>query len=69
MTAPVEIAPVGAASVELLAVSEAARLASSEDMTVDAALVTLDFLLRQGLLPPVSADGSLTEALKALCVS
>lgn len=57
------------ASVELLAVSEAARLASSEAMTVDAALVTLDFLLRQGLLPPVSADGSLAEALKALCVS
>jgi len=39
------------ASIELVPVAEAAVLACGDAMTVDAALVTLDFLLRHRLLP------------------
>jgi 8-oxo-dGTP pyrophosphatase MutT (NUDIX family) len=39
------------ASIEALPVAEAAALAAAGAMTVDAALVTLDFLLRRRLLP------------------
>jgi 8-oxo-dGTP pyrophosphatase MutT (NUDIX family) len=39
------------AAIDCLPVAEAARLAAAGAMTVDAALVTLDFLLRHRLLP------------------
>jgi 8-oxo-dGTP pyrophosphatase MutT (NUDIX family) len=39
------------ASFECVPAQDAARLAAGDEMTVDAALVTLDFLLRHGLLP------------------
>lgn len=40
------------ASIALRPVAEAAALAASDEMTVDSALATLDFLLRQHLLAP-----------------
>jgi 8-oxo-dGTP pyrophosphatase MutT (NUDIX family) len=40
------------AGFECLPLAEALHLASGESMTVDAALVTLDFALRRALLPP-----------------
>jgi 8-oxo-dGTP pyrophosphatase MutT (NUDIX family) len=39
------------ASLACVPVAEAAAMAAGDGMTVDAALVTLDFLLRRGLLP------------------
>jgi len=44
------------ASLHLLPVHEAAALAAGDAMTVDAALVTLDFLLRHRLLPAAEHD-------------
>ncbi len=57
-----------------LSVAEAADLARSEAMTVDAALVTLDFLLRHGCLgAPVRRESievaRLDEALRGLLVT
>lgn len=43
------------AGFRLLPVADALALAAGETMTVDAALVTLDFGLRHGLLPPADA--------------
>lgn len=49
--------------------AEAAALAAGDTMTVDAALVTLDFLLRHGGLPEAGAETSrLREALAALVI-
>lgn len=50
------------AGFQLLTVEEAAALAAGDTMTVDAALVTLDFLLRHALLP---ADDDATHRLAA----
>lgn len=50
-----------------LPVQDAASLAAGDAMTVDAALVTLDFLLRQGCLPDAEA-AHLSRALAALLV-
>jgi 8-oxo-dGTP pyrophosphatase MutT (NUDIX family) len=44
------------AAIEAVPVAEAAALAAGEAMTVDAALVTLDFLLRRRLLPMAELD-------------
>jgi uncharacterized membrane protein len=46
---------------------EAARLAAAGEMTVDAALVTLDFLLRRKLVAPPEAAAALEEGLIRLC--
>jgi 8-oxo-dGTP pyrophosphatase MutT (NUDIX family) len=52
-----------------MSLAEAAALAAGDTMTVDAALVTLDFLLRHGGLPEADAQTSrLREALAALRV-
>lgn len=53
------------AGFQLLPVADAAALAASGEMTVDAALVTLDFLLRHGCLPDAQA-APLRRALAAL---
>jgi len=53
------------AGFELMPVPRALDLARSEQMTVDAALVTLDFALRHGLLPPDEAP-ALSAALAPL---
>ncbi len=53
------------ASFDRVPVQEAARLAAGDTMTVDAALVTLDFLLRHGLLP-LSARRQLAAPLAQL---
>lgn len=51
----------------LLPIDDALQRAASGDMTTDAALATLDFALRHGVLPP--ADTLLLEpCLAALCV-
>jgi len=47
-----------------LPADEALALAAGDAMTVDAALVTLDFALRHGLLPPAQAP-ALAQALAA----
>jgi hypothetical protein len=44
------------AGFQLMAVREAIELAAGEQMTVDAALVTLDFALRHSLLPADEAQ-------------
>ena len=43
------------AGVELLTCAQAGQAAAGQEMTVDAALVTLDFLLRHALLPDADA--------------
>jgi 8-oxo-dGTP pyrophosphatase MutT (NUDIX family) len=53
-------------SIELLSVAEAVALAASDAMTVDAALVTLDFLLRHRLLPQ-EAHEQLAPRLAEMC--
>lgn len=50
------------AGFELLPVAQALALARTDQMTVDAALVTLDFALRHGLLPTAEAQ-TLSRAL------
>lgn len=40
---------------ECLPIADALALAASSEMTVDASLITLDFALRHGLLPPTDA--------------
>jgi 8-oxo-dGTP pyrophosphatase MutT (NUDIX family) len=54
------------AAVECLPVAEAARLAAAGEMTVDAALVTLDFLLRHGLLASDPEGPALAAAMARL---
>ena len=53
---PPELIPVNqdgeVAALQCLPLKEAAAVAEAGEMTVDAALVTLDFLLRHALLPP-----------------
>jgi len=57
------------AAFHCLSLAEAATLAAGDKMTVDAALVTLDFLLRHGGLPAAAAETArLREALAALLV-
>jgi 8-oxo-dGTP pyrophosphatase MutT (NUDIX family) len=51
----------------LLPVDEALHRAATLSMTLDAALVTLDFALRHALLPPAQAE-ALGPAFAALCV-
>jgi len=51
------------ATLERLPVAEAAALAATPEMTVDASLVTLDFLLRRQLLPGAWADEARARAL------
>ncbi len=55
------------AGFRLLPVADALALAAGDTMTVDAALVTLDFGLRHGLLPPAEA-AELGAALFACAV-
>ena len=54
------------AALECLPVAEAAALAATPEMTVDASLVTLDFLLRRRLLPApwASEERALAQALE-----
>ena len=47
----------------LVSLAEAQRLIASESLTVDASLVTLDWLLRSGRLPATASDASGFEAL------
>jgi hypothetical protein len=48
-----------------MSVADAAALAAGDTMTVDAALVTLDFLLRHDGLPGDSTVPSVGAALRA----
>jgi len=58
------------ADYRLLALAEAASLAAGESMTVDAALVTLDFLVRHACMPAgETAARGLEAALAALRVA
>jgi 8-oxo-dGTP pyrophosphatase MutT (NUDIX family) len=50
------------AELKLHALPQALALAASEEMTVDASLVTLDFALRRGLLDGVAARALASEA-------
>jgi 8-oxo-dGTP pyrophosphatase MutT (NUDIX family) len=52
----------------LMPVDEALQCAADGQMTTDAALATLDFALRHGLVPDAQAQG-LGERLSALCVA
>lgn len=52
----------------LWSIRDICEAASRADMTVDAALATLDFLLRRGLCQPPSAATSLAQALSRLCI-
>ena len=54
------------AAFHCLPVAEALALAATDAMTVDAALVTLDFALRHGL---VDAKGAVAQAFASLCVA
>ena len=69
---PADVVPVNqdgeVAAIDCLPVAEAAALAAGDAMTVDAALVTLDFLLRHRLLPP-HEHAVLTARAAALWVS
>jgi len=49
------------AELRLLPIADALALAASDEMTVDASLVTLDFALRHGLLHDIDAAGVLLE--------
>jgi 8-oxo-dGTP pyrophosphatase MutT (NUDIX family) len=51
----------------LLPIDEALECAADGEMTTDAALATLDFALRHGLLPPAEA-AALAAPFQALCV-
>lgn len=55
------------AGFERLPVAEALHRAATLSMTLDAALVTLDFALRHALLPPAQAE-RLGPALQTLCL-
>jgi 8-oxo-dGTP pyrophosphatase MutT (NUDIX family) len=55
------------AGFECLPLAEALRLAAGDAMTVDAALVTLEFALRHALLPPAQRP-RLNDAMQALRV-
>ena len=55
------------AGFECLPLAEALHLAAGDAMTVDAALVTLDFALRRALLPPAQWS-RLNDAMQALRV-
>jgi 8-oxo-dGTP pyrophosphatase MutT (NUDIX family) len=57
------------AAVECLPVAEAARLAADGAMTVDAALVTLDFLLRHRLLEGDPQASALAHAMAILHIA
>jgi 8-oxo-dGTP pyrophosphatase MutT (NUDIX family) len=52
------------AGFESMPVADALHLAASESMTVDAAVVTLDFALRHGMLQPGSPLATAIEALR-----
>lgn len=56
------------AGFHLVSAAEAAALATGDAMTVDAALVTLDFLLRHGCLDDAAEAARLRAALAALTV-
>lgn len=55
------------AEVGLWPVLRARTAAATDEMTVDAALVTLDFLLRRKLLAPPDVHAALEERLARLC--
>ena len=55
------------AEVGLWSIHHTCAAASTDEMTVDAALVTLDFLLRRQLLAPPEAAATLEERLAKLC--
>lgn len=55
------------AELGLWSIHHTCAAAASDEMTVDAALVTLDFMLRKGLCSPPWAAASLGEALALLC--
>jgi len=55
------------AEVNLWSIHNTCAAASSDEMTVDAALVTLDFLLRRQLLEPHETAAALGEDLAKLC--
>jgi 8-oxo-dGTP pyrophosphatase MutT (NUDIX family) len=55
------------AEVGLWSIHHTCAAAAGDEMTVDAALVTLDFLLRNGLCSPSLPVTSLEEALAQLC--
>jgi hypothetical protein len=58
------------AAFRCLPVAEAAAIAAGETMTVDAALVTLDFLLRQRCLPQGEGEATqMGEAMAALRIA
>jgi 8-oxo-dGTP pyrophosphatase MutT (NUDIX family) len=57
------------AELGLWSIHHTCAAAASDEMTVDAALVTLDFLLRKGLCSPPWPAASLEEALAQLCGS
>ncbi|MFO1285727.1 MAG: DUF4743 domain-containing protein [Rubrivivax sp.] len=53
------------AGFRLMSVADAAALAAGDTMTVDAALVTLDFLLRHGCLDDETLTGEAADATEA----
>jgi 8-oxo-dGTP pyrophosphatase MutT (NUDIX family) len=55
------------AEVGLWSIHHTCAAASTDEMTVDAALVTLDFLLRRKLVAPPEAAAALEEGLVRLC--
>ena len=55
------------AEVGLWSIHHTCAAAATDEMTVDAALVTLDFLLRRKLLAPPEAAAALEERLAPLC--
>ena len=55
------------AEVGLWSIHHTCAAAATDEMTVDAALVTLDFLLRRQLLAPPEAAAALEERLAKLC--
>lgn len=55
------------AEVGLWSIHHTCAAAATDEMTVDAALVTLDFLLRRQLLTPPEAAATLEERLAKLC--
>lgn len=57
------------AEIGLWSVRDACAAAATSAMTVDAALVTLDFLLRRRLLTPEPTAQALEHALARLCVA
>lgn len=55
------------AEVGLWSIHHTCAAAATDEMTVDAALVTLDFLLRRKLITPPEAAGDLERRLAQLC--